>query len=341
MDIFSEQITSQEKRNLIKEKALQAAIKVPEFKEACARLITVRNLPSSLLDWPEFWAVILSVNCTAKETLKFARQDVPTLIESTYILHREELIKKLKNSLSLVHFSIDMWTSPAKTGFQAIVTHWVDAETRCVETALLSLKEFKGAHGGEEQAEVFLQVIKEAGLQDQLGFFTSDNHGSNDLMLRRIAEEVEDFDPVLRRVRYFGHNLNRVAQAFLFGSTVKQGEGHEDEDEAIEMAIQDIAQLQDVLQPQGSRSKEDIAKEFREHGSLGKLHNCNVFSRASPGRFQAFVAAVGRAIPIDNDTRWNSWLDEVTVALQKRKEFMSWTEDHWEELSDDVLTRDD
>ena len=55
----------------------------------------------------------------AKETLKFARQDVPKLIESAYI-HREELIKKLKNSLSLVHFSIDMWTSPAKTEFQVI-----------------------------------------------------------------------------------------------------------------------------------------------------------------------------------------------------------------------------
>jgi len=61
----------------------------------------------------------------------------------------------------------------------------------------LSLKEFKGAHGGKEQAEVFLQVIREAGLQDKLGFFTSDNHGSNDLMLRHIAEEIENFNPVL------------------------------------------------------------------------------------------------------------------------------------------------
>ena len=160
-------------------------------------------------------------------------------------------------------------------------------------------------------------------------------------MLRHIAEEVENFDPVLRRVRCFGHNLNRVAQAFLFRSTAKQGEGHVDENEAIEMAIQDIAQLQDELHPQGSQSKEDIAKEFRRHGSLGKLHNCNVFSRSSPGRFQAFLAVVGRAIPMDNDTRWNSWLDEVTIALKKRREFMSWMEDHWEELGDDVLTRDD
>src|ERR1700722_8536022 len=49
-DIFGKQITSQETRNLIKEKTLQAAIKVPEFKEACARLITIQNLPCSLLN---------------------------------------------------------------------------------------------------------------------------------------------------------------------------------------------------------------------------------------------------------------------------------------------------
>jgi len=36
------------------------------------------------------------------------------------------------------------------------VVYWVDTETYCIETALLSLKEFKGAHGGKEQAEVFL-----------------------------------------------------------------------------------------------------------------------------------------------------------------------------------------
>ena len=87
VDIFGKQISLQEK-NQIEENTLQAAIKVPEFKEACARLVTVRNLPCSLLDWPEFWAVILSVNHMAKETLKLARHNVPKLIKSTYILHR-------------------------------------------------------------------------------------------------------------------------------------------------------------------------------------------------------------------------------------------------------------
>ncbi len=179
---------------------LQAAIKLPEFKEAYARLITIRNLPFLLLDQPEFQAIILSVNHIAKDALKFARKDVPSLIKLTYILHREELVKKLKNSLSLVHFLINIQTSPANTGFQAIITYQVDTETHHGETALLSLKEFKGTHGSEEQAEVFLQVIREAGLEDKLSFFISDNHRLNNVMLRHITEEIENFNPILYQV---------------------------------------------------------------------------------------------------------------------------------------------
>ncbi len=159
----------------------------------------------------------------AQATLKLARKDVPRLIESTYLLHRTELICKLKRSLSWLHFSIDMWTSPAKIGFQAIVVHWVDEDTRDLETALLSLKEFKGSHGGEAQAKTFMEVITEYELEENLGFFTSDNHGSNDVMLRYIAahEKLNNFQPTIRRVRCYGHNLNIVSQAFLFGSKKK------------------------------------------------------------------------------------------------------------------------
>jgi hypothetical protein len=122
-DIFGKQAEQQKDRDVGQEKHLLAAIQEPQFKEACVRLITVRNLPHSLLDWPEFWGVILSVNYMAKDALKLARKDVPKLIESTYLLHYNQLLKKLQNALSWVHFSINMWTSPAKTSFQAIIVH--------------------------------------------------------------------------------------------------------------------------------------------------------------------------------------------------------------------------
>ena len=66
-----------------------------------------------------------------------------------------------------------------------------------METALLSLKEFKGAHGGEEQVKVFLQVIREASLENKLSFFILDNYSLNNVMLRYIVEEIKNFNPVL------------------------------------------------------------------------------------------------------------------------------------------------
>ena len=276
----------------------------------------------------------------AKDTLKLARKDVPNLIESTYLLHRDQLLKKLQNALSWIHFSIDMWTSPAKTSFQAIVVHWADAESRRVECALLSLKEFKGSHGGEEQARVFLEVIQEAGLRDKVGFFTMDNHTSNDKMLRHIAEEIKNFDPILRRVRCYGHSLNLAVQAFLFGSSKQSGEDRADEEDAIHLAIQEVAQLSKDSN-MDTRDKQELAREWRRLGSLGKLHNLNVWARASTERYNDFVAAIGRAIPLDNDTRWNSWFTEVDVALLKRRELRDWIDEHWNELGDDVLSRED
>jgi hypothetical protein len=40
------------------------------------------------------------------------------------------------------------------------VAHFVNADTRELSTALISLREFKAGHGGEAQAKVFLEVIE-------------------------------------------------------------------------------------------------------------------------------------------------------------------------------------
>jgi hypothetical protein len=58
---------------------------------------------------------------------------------------------------------------------------------------------------------LFLEMIQEAGLRDKLGFFTMNNHTSNDKMLRHIAEAIKNVDPILRRVRCYGHSLNLAA----------------------------------------------------------------------------------------------------------------------------------
>lgn len=67
----------------------------------------------------------------------------------------------------------------------------------------------------------------------------------------------------------------------------------------------------------------EAAVVWRQHGSLGMLHNLVVWIRSSTQRYQAFVQAAGRMIPQDNSARWNSWYLMIHVAIQLRKELNS------------------
>jgi hypothetical protein len=343
-DIFGREGERQRERDIQQEKALVSAIQLPEFNEACARLIAIRNLPHTLLDWPEFWAVILSVNYMGKDMIRVCRKDVPQRLRRTFTLHKKALAQKLQSSLSWIHFSIDMWTAPSKTGYQAIVASWVDAESMQAETALLSLREFRGTHGGEQQARVFLEVVEDYAIRlDRIGFFTLDNAASNDNMLRFIAEEINEahpalFVPHIRRVRCNWHVINLAVQAFLFRG--KSRASRADEDEAIKMAFQETQRLIDE-ENSTKRDQADIADDWRQMGALGKLHNINVWFRSSTQRYQEFVAAAGRAIPLDNDTRWNSWAKEIEAALAMRKGIRGCLDDHYDELKEDYLSHED
>ena len=143
----------------------------------------MQNLPASLLNQPKFQAVILLVNYIAINAIKITYNNIPRLIKSTYTLYYKQLIQKLKNTLSQVYFSINIQTLLVKTGYQVIIIYQANTKLQKVEIILLLLKEFKGLYSSKEQARIFLKVIKEAGLQSILSFFTSDNHSSNNKML--------------------------------------------------------------------------------------------------------------------------------------------------------------
>ena len=76
-------------------------------------------------------------------------------------------------------------------------------------------------HGREEQAAKFLTVAEDYGLLDRIGYFTSDNHSSNDKMCHFIAQGLQDhgiinWNPIYHYVQCQGHIINLAIQAFLF-----------------------------------------------------------------------------------------------------------------------------
>ncbi|KAG6989519.1 ATP-dependent DNA helicase pif1 [Fusarium oxysporum f. sp. conglutinans] len=165
-----------------------------------------------------------------------------------------------------------------------------------------------------------------------------DNHDANDTMLDDIAKEIDGLDPVARRLRCSGHIMNLIVQAFLFRSKAKKIQ--EDEREGIDEAYERLCRLSE-REEGGIITKAQATEEWREFSVLGKLHDLCIYTRSSTSIYNDFKAEIGRALPRDNDTRWNSWFRLIDVAIEKRAKFMDWIQENHAKIEKDALDHND
>jgi hypothetical protein len=194
-----------------------------------------------------------------------------------------------------------------------------------------------------------LDTIRYFDVAGNIGYFTSDNATANDTCLRALSTALANefgigMDPAERRVRCGGHIINLCLQAFLFASSK----------EALRAAIEEadsnanttvVESLQAQLQQKNSKGKHRKVPEdqagWRSMGPLGKLHNIAVFIQSSTVHSDAWQRLAGRALGIDNATRWNSWYMLLRTALEKRDKLMMFQQEHHKALGEDSLTQDD
>ncbi|XP_044714549.1 Ribonuclease H-like protein [Hirsutella rhossiliensis] len=190
--------------------------------------------------------------------------------------------------------------------------------------ALLALPELPGidgpgSHGGGEQWKLLQPVIEDYGISSLLGYFTGDNHGSNDVLCRLMSSFLESqgiaWNAKHRRIRCHGHVVNLCVQAFLFM----------DNKEAVLEACRQIEEMDeapcDLDMMQGWKKRKE--RGWSQLGPLGKV--------------QHFPSARRKVLGLDNDTRWNSWFLLLDTALEK-EEHVKWYQDkYYETLVNDYL----
>lgn len=323
------------------EKVLREVVNKAAVHEAFAQLITMRNLPHNAVKWPELRALLLTVNWTAEDVLIDSHSTVPKLINKSFVLDKEILKEKLHSSKSKIHFTVDCWSSPNRKSFQAICAHFVDEEG-VLRKALLALPYHPQSHGGEQQAAEFMKVIDDYEIADRIGYFTCDNHGSNDKMLRFISQDlrirgIRDFDAKQARIRCHGHIINLTVQAFMF---TKDPEAVEAAARRAEEAVNNDEEV-DIEDTLAARFKKAAAEEWRQMGAIGKIHNFVVWLRLSNARYNEFLALAGKMISLDNDTRWNSWFTMLEGALKLRSHVNKTLEKYYNEIKLDFLTPED
>jgi hypothetical protein len=243
------------------------------------------------------------------------------------------LAQQLQFAASNIHLSFDLWTSPNFKGMLAIVGHWT-AEDYTSRTGLLGIRQIYGQHNGENMAAVVFAVAKEYDILNKLGYFVADGATSNDKALRILVrllrhEGALGFDAEERRIRCFGHILNRVVKALLFGSNAATLESESSED--ADMDEDDY--------------RENQASTWRALGAIGKVHNITKYVRRTPQHREAFINqqleklkdSPAFMLRADNDTRWNSTHDMIESALQQEDRIKMFTSSV-DKLADDKLT---
>jgi hypothetical protein len=341
-------------RNGSKKRPASSSLLLPRAKMARIRELSVgyiidSNLPFTTFESTYLQELFRQLDSDLYAQVPWGRTATKKDLEDILVSKKAAVKEELENAVTQIHLSFDLWTSPNRLAFISIFGHFIDRR-HSYQSRLLAFKRQIGSHAGENIAYTIRNVVRDWGIDCKLGVSICDNAASNDVCLRNLYTTLDASitraDTEARRMRCFGHILNLVAQAFLYG------------DDAASFELQ--SEAYDMLE----RVEEDL-EHWRAKGPVGKLHNIVKFIRASPQRTEAFKAHAREQEEVDtyklaeestaeleviqnNATRWNSTYMMIERALVKQSELNSFIQELGLEAdaskrvpTADILTSDD
>ena len=173
------------------EATLRKAFNHQRYIEALITLFTVHRLPFSAIEYGAIKEFALACNPDIDDMLLTSRTTLMRHLKANFSLYSDQLKESLQSTVSMIHFSTDLWTSPHKHSMLAICVQWLDADYN-LRKALLGLAECRYSHSGSTQAAIIMEYFKTYRITHRLGYHTADNATSNDTCLRAISAALRD-----------------------------------------------------------------------------------------------------------------------------------------------------
>lgn len=161
------------------------------YLDAIISLITRRRLAFSAITWDEMQEIMLAANPAIEDLLVTNRSALMRLIDATYELYSSQLMAALETSVSKIHISSDLWTSPHRHGILAISARWVDQDYH-PRRALLAMPECRHSHSGETQASLIIDTLARYSIAYKVGYHVGDNATSNDTCLSHLSRRLRE-----------------------------------------------------------------------------------------------------------------------------------------------------
>jgi hypothetical protein len=189
------------------------------IRELSLGLLINTDVPFSFFSDPFFEQLAWQLDPHLSGQVPWSRQS-SRLLDDMYKSKKDQVKQELSDALTRIHLGFDLWTSPNRYTIMAVTAHFLDRQGKH-QSRLLALRRQLGCHSGENLAVTLSQVVREWKIEDRIGTVISDNVSSNDNCLqnfyRDLDAEMGSADIRARRMRCYGHILNLVARAFLYG----------------------------------------------------------------------------------------------------------------------------
>jgi hypothetical protein len=281
--------------------------------------VITSNQPFSVFQNPFLRQLLSTLNPSVHRTIGWGRSSIRQRLADTFSSKKKLVQQELAASTSKIHLAFDLWTSPNRLAILAISAHFIDSKNS-IQQRLLGLREQQGAHTGLNIASTLAEIASDWEIVDRIGCLVSDNASNNDIcgekLFRQIQPDLSVDDANDRRIRCYGHILNLVGRAFLYGEDFE--------------SFEQESQAYDAM----NRIDDDL-RHWRKRGPVGKLHNLVRWVRSSPQRSEFFKATIkegedGSGISLseqstlelqlllNNETRWNSTFLMIERALRKQ-----------------------
>jgi hypothetical protein len=341
------------------EATLRRAFNHQSYIEALISLFTVHRLPFSAIEYGAIKEFALACNPNIEDMLLSNRPMLMRHLKANYSLYSDQLKESLQKTMSMIHFSTDLWTSPHKHSMLAICVQWLDADYN-LRKALLGLAECRHSHSGSTQAAIIMEYFEMYRITHRLGYHTADNATSNDTCLRAVSVTLRDehnvtFDAVHRRVRCIGHIINLSLQAFLLArskealaAAIAAAESVADNKDIERLSTQLTApstpSQRGDTRSQGTTTNTasgDKCSGWEGIAPLRKLHTIAVWLDLSSLHSDMWRDAVGLEHGTDNITRWSSWYKVINNAIKKKAQINRFFTQYDHDLGENMLDTSD
>jgi hypothetical protein len=236
------------------------------FKRLLIRWIVYCHLAFLMVENIYFRELIEYLNKGLAGLLPQAKSTLRHWVLQEFQMQKAVIQVELSDSLSSIHLSFDLWTSPNHMAIISVFGHFLDAKGYR-QKRLLAFRRIKGEHSGENQASTILEVIYDYGIEAKIGYFMADNATSNDVcvdnILCQLYPKMTAKQRQSRRLRCLGHITNLCARALLLGKRAGKA-------------------LKDVEHKAAKGASAAVESFWRNRGAIGRLHNVVRYIRWSP-----------------------------------------------------------